>query len=54
MSAPHFLKGDPMLWEAIDGLDPKTELHDTTLLIEKLSGVALSAHKRIQVGLYRI
>ena len=50
MSAPHFLHGDPELWEAVDGLDPVNSLHDTFMHVEIMSGVPFSAHKRIQVG----
>lgn len=49
MSAPHFLKGDQVLVDAIEGLHPEPDLHDTILLIEPLTGVAMSGHKKIQV-----
>ncbi len=49
MSAPHFLHGDPTLWEAVDGLYPDPEIHETYIDIEPTSGVPLMAHKRIMV-----
>ena len=49
MTAPHFFRGDEILTKAVDGMEPDGELHDTVLYIEPLSGVAMRAHKRIQV-----
>ena len=48
MSAPHFYNGDPYLVNAVDGLKPIKELHDTVLDIEPTLGIALNAHKKIQ------
>ena len=48
MSAPHFYNGDPYLANAVDGLKPIKELHDTVLDIEPTLGIALNAHKKIQ------
>ena len=50
MTAPHFFRGDNELITAVEGMVPDGELHDTVLYIEPLSGVAMRAHKRIQVG----
>lgn len=50
MTAPHFFRGDLSLISAVDGMNPDPELHDTVLYIEPLSGVAMRAHKRIQVS----
>ena len=49
-SGPHFLYGDSLLVEAVEGLKPEAGKHSTFLNIEPLSGVAFQAHKRIQVS----
>jgi len=51
MSTPHFLDGDETLVEAIDGIQPVRESHQTFLHVEPLSGMPLQAHKRIQISL---
>ena len=38
MSTPHFLDGDVALVDAIDGIQPVRELHQTYLHVEPLSG----------------
>ena len=50
MTAPHFWNADPDLLNQMEGLEPVSEKHDTFLDIEPITGVALSAHKRIQVS----
>ena len=49
MTAPHFWNADSNLVTQMNGVKPDRELHDTFLDIEPITGVALSAHKRIQV-----
>ena len=49
MTAPHFHNADPGLLDQVIGVSPDVEKHDTYLDIEPITGVALSAHKRIQV-----
>lgn len=49
MSAPHYWNVDKELLSQIDGLNPVQDLHDTYLDVEPTTGIALSAHKRIQV-----
>ena len=49
MSAPHYYNAYPALINQIDGIDPNQEKHDTFIDIEPRTGVAMSAHKRIQV-----
>ena len=49
MSAPHYFNVDPVIHDQVVGLDPRPDLHDTFIDIEKMTGVPLSAHKRIQV-----
>ena len=51
MTAPHFWNADKDLVTQMNGVKPDRELHDTFLDIEPITGVALSAHKRIQVFL---
>ena len=53
MTAPHFWNADSNLVTQMNGVKPDRELHDTFLDIEPITGVALSAHKRIQVFLLR-
>lgn len=52
MSAPHYWNVDENLSSQIIGLEADRDKHDTYLDIEPITGVALSAHKRIQVGLF--
>ena len=49
MSAPHFYNGATELANAVDGMNPNKDLHDTILDLEPITGIALNAHKRIQV-----
>ena len=37
MSGPHFYQGDPMYYEAVDGLKPNPEKHGTFLYVEPVS-----------------
>ena len=46
---PHFLYANQSMLNDIDGLHPDHEKHSTYLNIEPYSGVAFTAHKRIQV-----
>jgi hypothetical protein len=50
MSAPHFYNGHEELVDAIEGMNPNKDLHDTIMMIEPTTGIVLSANKRIQVG----
>ena len=49
MTPPHFYQSHPSLLEAVEGLNPSKEAHDTFLDIEPTTGAAFVAHKRIQV-----
>ena len=49
MSAPHFYNVDPIILKQVDGVEPNQDKHDTYLDIEPMTGIPLSAHKRIQV-----
>ncbi len=48
-TAPHFFQADPSLAEAIDGLTPDQEKHDTFLDVDPITGVAMTAYKKGQV-----
>jgi len=50
ISLPHFLNADHEVQDAITGIKPNADLHATYLNIEPMTGVALDAHKRIQVN----
>lgn len=50
MSAPHYWFVDDAIKDQVEGLLADQEKHDTYLDIEPMTGVALSAHKRIQVN----
>ena len=49
MSAPHYYNAYGPLVDQIEGIEPNKEKHDTFIDIEPRTGVAMSAHKRIQV-----
>jgi len=51
ISLPHFMDADASFVDAIQGLKPDPSLHTTYLNIEPMTGVALDAHKRIQVNI---
>ena len=50
MSAPHYWNVEESLNSQIKGLKADRDKHDTFLDVEPITGVALRAHKRIQVG----
>jgi len=50
MSTPHFLGGDPVLIQAVEGMEPDKEKHITYLNLEPTTGLPIVAHKRIQVS----
>ena len=37
VSLPHFLHGDPKLWDALEGVKPVKSLHDTYISVEPVS-----------------
>ena len=49
MSSPHFFRADPKLLSQFEGLSPDPAIHDVTLDLDPITGLAVSAHKRIQV-----
>ena len=50
LSTPHFWYGHESLTEAIDGIHPIKDLHETIINVDPLTGVVLDGHKRIQVN----
>ncbi|XP_072311252.1 platelet glycoprotein 4 [Eucyclogobius newberryi] len=51
ISLPHFLSGSPWLINAVEGLNPNPEHHDTFLDVEPTTGFTLNFAKRIQVNM---
>ncbi|KAL6116701.1 cd36 [Pungitius sinensis] len=51
ISLPHFLYGSDYLREAVKGLNPNKEHHDTFLDVEPTTGFTLRFAKRIQVNM---
>ncbi|XP_053206747.1 lysosome membrane protein 2-like isoform X2 [Panonychus citri] len=51
ISLPHFLYSDPLLIQAAEGISPDAIKHQSYLDIERLTGIVLSARRRIQFNL---
>jgi hypothetical protein len=51
LSWPHFLNGDPALRNAVDGLNPKQELHGFYIDIQPKLGLAMQAKARMQINI---
>jgi hypothetical protein len=51
LSWPHFLNGDPILSERIEGLNPKPELHSFYMDIQPKLGLAMQAKGRVQINI---
>ncbi|XP_055588278.1 scavenger receptor class B member 1 [Uranotaenia lowii] len=51
VSLPHFYKGDKALSDAIDGLKPVKEKHDTVLIMQPQLGIPMKANIRVQISL---
>jgi len=50
VSKPHFLDADPFYLSQLDGLSPDAQLHNTIIAVEPITGVTMSAHKRLQIN----
>ncbi|XP_011877629.1 PREDICTED: scavenger receptor class B member 1 isoform X2 [Vollenhovia emeryi] len=51
LSYPHFYKSDPSLLEAVEGLEPKKELHESYFYIQPKSGVPVDLASRFQINM---
>lgn len=51
LSYPHFYKSDPSILEAIEGLNPKPELHESYAYIQPKSGLPLKVAFRFQINM---
>ncbi|XP_025267973.1 scavenger receptor class B member 1 [Camponotus floridanus] len=51
LSFPHFYKADPKLLNAVDGLKPMENLHQTYFKIQPKLGVPIEAKARVQLNL---
>ncbi|XP_003690138.2 scavenger receptor class B member 1 [Apis florea] len=51
LSFPHFYKADPNLLDAVQGLNPNREMHETYFKIQPKIGVPLEGKVRVQLNL---
>ncbi|XP_053667228.1 lysosome membrane protein 2 [Anopheles marshallii] len=51
ISNPHFLRSDPQLLDAVEGLQPNTEQHETYFKIQPKLGVPLEGQVRVQLNM---
>lgn len=51
LSYPHFYKSDPSLLEAIEGLEPNQELHESYFFIQPKSGIPVDLAFRFQINM---
>ncbi|KYN07821.1 PREDICTED: scavenger receptor class B member 1-like [Cyphomyrmex costatus] len=51
LSYPHFYKSDPSLLEAVEGLEPKKELHESYFYIQPKSGIPMNLASRFQINM---
>ncbi|XP_060583637.1 lysosome membrane protein 2-like [Ruditapes philippinarum] len=52
ISLPHFLFGDPRYINAVYGVSPNEEEHNTVIDLEPYTGLVLNAAKRLQINVY--
>ncbi|XP_011063959.1 PREDICTED: scavenger receptor class B member 1 isoform X2 [Acromyrmex echinatior] len=51
LSYPHFYKSDPSLLEAIEGLEPNKELHESYFYIQPKAGMPMNVASRFQINM---
>ncbi|XP_012056944.1 PREDICTED: scavenger receptor class B member 1-like [Atta cephalotes] len=51
LSYPHFYKSDPSFLEAIEGLEPNKELHESYFYIQPKSGTPINLASRFQINM---
>ncbi|XP_018358894.1 PREDICTED: scavenger receptor class B member 1-like isoform X3 [Trachymyrmex cornetzi] len=51
LSYPHFYKSDPSFLEAIEGLEPNKELHESYFYIQPKSGIPMNVASRFQINM---
>lgn len=51
LSYPHFYKSDPSLKEAVEGLNPQKELHESYFFIQPTSGIPMDLAARFQINM---
>lgn len=52
VSLPHFLYADSSYLHGVTGLHPSSNLHQTNLFVEPLTGIVLKAEKRLQINFF--
>ncbi|XP_077479354.1 lysosome membrane protein 2c [Stigmatopora argus] len=52
MSSPHFYQADEKFVEAVFGMKPRKEHHQTFIDLNPLTGIVLQAAKRLQINVY--
>eukprot|EP00475_Leptophrys_vorax_P018652 TRINITY_DN2553_c0_g1_i1.p1 TRINITY_DN2553_c0_g1~~TRINITY_DN2553_c0_g1_i1.p1 ORF type:complete len:653 (-),score=158.73 TRINITY_DN2553_c0_g1_i1:38-1975(-) len=52
VSKPHFLDSEPWLVEAVEGLAPNRELHDTTVYISDMIGTTVGGNETMQLNAF--
>ena len=51
-SQPHFYNADPYYFNNIEGLSPNKTLHNTYIVLEPATGIALEVSARFQINIY--
>lgn len=51
LTFPHFYKADPSLLNAVVGLDPRQDLHESYFLIQPKSGLPVDLAFRFQINM---
>ncbi|XP_067862347.1 scavenger receptor class B member 1 isoform X2 [Heptranchias perlo] len=52
ISHPHFYNADPVLWEAVDGLNPNEKDHALFIDVHPLTGIPLNVSIKLQLNLF--